>query len=225
MQDFLTAVGCDAAAAAALGDDVRQRGQAVFQPRHLPAVRQLELGSDLSLGAREAGGPAWPVATTRWRTDYHLQRLSALPGGHLLATGLWEPVAGATPVRTSLHVTTLSDQRPIPAQPGAYASYLALLADRVQERRDPVAELLPTTGPTAQITGQCRLTVRGRVADLHETQPDPACGPVRMLWITSPGSWAILAAAPASACHGDISRGTWVEVSGILQGELVASAR
>jgi hypothetical protein len=224
MHRYFPAVGLRSEEADALGEAVRQGGRVTVQPRSIPPVRLLEIGSDLSVMAREDGGPAWPAIATRWRTEFDLERLSLLPGGNLLAVGTWEPVAGLA-VRTALHATTLSNMDPRGPGPGPHSAYLSVLAEAASRRATDQPQLLPSTGPTATVTDQCRITVRGRVTDTYTISNDRSGESVRILWLSAPGSWAIQAAVAPDAVAGEIEPGDWAEVAGLLQGDLVAAHR
>jgi hypothetical protein len=226
MQRYLPALGLQPADAAALGDAVRAQGRVTEQPTAVPPVRLLEVGSDLALLAREGGGPAFPAASTRWRTEFHLERLALMPGGNLLAVGMWEPVPD-TSLRAALHVSTLSDFNPgVPgAGSGRYAAYLSLLAEAVSRRTQDQPQLIPCAGPTAEVTGQCRVTVRGRVTDTYTISNDRSGESVRILWLSAPGAWAIQVVAAPGAIAGEVVPGDWAEAAGLLQGDLVATNR
>lgn len=224
MERYLPSIGLEAKRAEALGDRVRSSGRVTLQPQGAPAVRLLEAGADMALLAREEGGPAWPAVSTRWRTDFVLERMAFMPGGHLAGLGQWEPVTGL-PLRTSIHVNTVSDLgRPFPL-PRSYAAYLALLALKVAPRAEAEPLLSTKAGPSGDPLDQCLVTVRARVTDTYTVPNDLTGESVRMLWLSAPGSWALLAAVAAPAVPASLQRGDWAEVTGLLQGDLVASSR
>ncbi len=223
MERFLATVGFPDTPAEELGDDTREIGRVALQHPSLPALRLAEVGSDLILLTREDGGPAWPGLQTRWRTEFHLEKLWPMPGGNLTGSGLWEPVPGES-VPVSVHINTLSDGAPNLTQPRTYAAYLGLLAGEVRVGAAPTPRLTGRTGPTTSPEAQCRLTVRGRVSHAYEMVNDVTGRPVMQLWLTGPGSWALLVAAAPEAVRGQPEPGAWVEATGLLQGDLVVSA-
>lgn len=217
MERFLPCVGFGALPSLAV--EVKEQGRVVFQAPGLPPVRMLEAGSDL--GVAGSDGAVWPVLSTRWRTDFALEHLAPIPGGHLIGVGLWEPVPGVAH-RAALHVNTFSQsgvRRPLPLR---CSSYLSLLATSVESSPGPPgARLTPAaSGPTADVVQQCLLRVRAKVADTYTFPNDRTGEPVQILWLSSPGGWAIQV---ATALAGPFQRGGWVEAEGLLQGDLVVS--
>jgi len=198
---------------------VQAGGRVVFQAPGLPDVRVLEAGSDLGVAGSEAA--VWPVLATRWRTDFTLEHLAPMPGGHLIGVGVWEPVPGLEH-RAAVHVNTLSQSGPRRPLPLRCSSYLSLLATAVAVSPGPPgARLTPAaSGPTADMLQQCLLRVRAKVADTFTFPNDRTGEPVQILWLSSPGGWAIQV---ATAPGGPFQRGCWVEAVGLLQGDLVVS--
>lgn len=224
MERFLESLGLSGEQAGELGEQVRASGRLTFQPPGLPQVRLLEAGSDLALLAREEGGPAWAALTTRWRTEFHLSHLARMPGGNLIGTGQWEPVTGE-PLPVSLHINQLSVTEGLREEPRTYAAYLALLGEKAVVRPGGPARLQSFPGPTATPAEQCRLRVVGRVSHAYPVENELSGRQVLQVWLTAPGSWAILSALPMGAVREKPEPGSWLEVEGMLQGELVGSDR
>lgn len=224
MQRFLASVGLSGEQADELGDTVRAAGRLTFQHPGLPQVRLLEAGSDLALLAREEGGPAWGALSTRWRTEFALGSLARLPGGNLIGTGQWEPVTGQR-LPATVHLNQLSVTDGLPEAPRLYAAYFAVLGESAKAAPGGPARLSTFPGPTATAAEQCRVQVRGRVSHAYGVTNELSGRQVMQVWLTAPGAWALLVALPPEALKEGCEPGAWLEVEGMLQGELVGSDR